>query len=70
MSQHRYSTKSKDGKEVMVTLGYDRPLDYVFCTVTQEGAGTQPAGRRSSTPISVTMKRARTFRTWTSIGLF
>lgn len=40
MSQHRYSTKSKDGKEVMVTLGYDRPLDYVFCTVTQEGAGT------------------------------
>ena len=69
MSQHRYSTKSKDGKEVMVTLGYDRPLDYVFCTVTQEGAGTT-AGRRSSTPISVTLKRARTFRTWTSIGLF
>lgn len=40
MSQHRHSTKSKDGKQVIVTLGYDRPLDYVFCTVMQEGAGT------------------------------
>ena len=40
MSQHRYSTKSKDGKQVIVTLGYDRLLDYVFCTVIQESEGT------------------------------
>lgn len=40
MSQHKYSTQSKDGKQVLVTLGYDRPLDFVFCTVTQEGPGT------------------------------
>lgn len=30
MSQHTFQTTPA----VQVTLGYDRPLDYVFCTVT------------------------------------
>ncbi|MFC5862057.1 hypothetical protein ACFPT7_07115 [Acidicapsa dinghuensis] len=33
MSQHILSTTASRGREVTVTLGYDRPLDYVFCTV-------------------------------------
>lgn len=33
MSQHKHSTVTKDGKRVTITLGYDRPLDYLFCTV-------------------------------------
>lgn len=37
MSQHKHTTTTKDGKQVTVTLGYDRPLDYVFCTVMQDG---------------------------------
>lgn len=36
MSQHKHSTTTKDGKNVTVTLGYDRPLDFVFCTVMQD----------------------------------
>ena len=35
MSQHIYQTAAP----VLVTLGYDRPLDYVFCTImTPSGA--------------------------------
>jgi hypothetical protein len=35
MSQHIYQTTAP----VLVTLGYDRPLDYVFCTImTPSGA--------------------------------
>ena len=30
MSQHTFQTTL----DVQVTLGYDRPLDYVFCTIT------------------------------------
>lgn len=41
MSQHKHSTHCRDGKKVTVTLGYDRPLDYVFCTVIQDGGGMQ-----------------------------
>jgi hypothetical protein len=33
MSQHILSTTTSRGRKVSVTLGYDRPLDYVFCTV-------------------------------------
>lgn len=33
MSQHIFRTKTRDGKDVIVMLGYDRPLDYVFCNV-------------------------------------
>lgn len=40
MSQHKHSTQTQDGKKVTVTLGYDRPLDYVFCTVIQDGGVT------------------------------
>ncbi len=36
MSQHIFETTSAKGKRVTVTMGYDRPLDYVFCTVTAE----------------------------------
>lgn len=39
MSQHRHSAVSQDGSKVTVTLGYDRPLDYVFCTVMQDAQG-------------------------------
>lgn len=43
MSQHQHTTSTKDGKNVVVTLGYDRPLDYVFCTVMQNSDGDQEA---------------------------
>lgn len=33
MSQHVYETKNGDGKAVTVMIGYERRLDYVFCTV-------------------------------------
>ena len=39
MSQHKHSTFSQNGRKVVVTLGYDRPLDYVFCTVMQCAEG-------------------------------
>ncbi len=39
MSQHKHSTIGQDGRKVVVTLGYDRPLDYVFCTVMQNAEG-------------------------------
>jgi len=51
MSRH-YCDTTMDGQAVRVVLGYDRPLDYVFCTVhgedgkivysnlDDEGAGT------------------------------
>ena len=33
MSQHVFRTVDGNGIAVTVTLGYDRPLDFVFCTV-------------------------------------
>ena len=33
MSQHIFETNSAQGAPMTVTMGYDRPLDYVFCTV-------------------------------------
>ena len=33
MSQHIFRTVDGNGIAVTVTLGYDRPLDFVFCTV-------------------------------------
>jgi hypothetical protein len=33
MSQHHFNATIADGRKVTVTMGYDRPLDYVFCTV-------------------------------------
>jgi hypothetical protein len=36
MSQHILTTTMREGRKVTVTLGYDRPLDYVFCTVLDE----------------------------------
>lgn len=33
MSQHILTTTTSRGRKVTVTMGYDRPLDYVFCTV-------------------------------------
>ncbi len=36
MSQPRHRTTTQGGESVLVTIGYDRPLDYVFCTVMQE----------------------------------
>ena len=38
MSQHIYRTAARGGS-VSVTLGYDRPLDYVFCTVIDDDDG-------------------------------
>ena len=33
MSQHIFDTTDSQGNEVTVTMGYDRPLNFVFCTV-------------------------------------
>lgn len=33
MSQHLFETTDANGETVTVTMGYDRRLDYVFCTV-------------------------------------
>jgi len=39
MSQHILTTTTSRGRKVTVTMGYDRPLDYVFCTVTDTDGG-------------------------------
>lgn len=36
MSQHIFKTNNAQGELVTITMGYDRPLDYVFCTVMGE----------------------------------
>src|SRR6266851_10254528 len=36
MSQHLFQSTDTKGEPLTVTLGYDRPLDYVFCTVAAE----------------------------------
>src|SRR3954452_20996070 len=36
MSQHLFAATPLAGKPVTVILGYDRVLNYVFCTVTVE----------------------------------
>lgn len=36
MSQHIYKTTVDGSKKVTITMGYDRPLDYLFCTVLDE----------------------------------
>jgi len=36
MSRHLLRTATLRGDTVLVVLGYDRPLDYVFCTVLRE----------------------------------
>jgi len=33
MSQHVFRTTTGNGDPIKVILGYDRPLDYVFCLV-------------------------------------
>lgn len=43
MSQHKHSTVTTDGKNVTVTMGYDRPLDYVFCIVMLDEVGGDDA---------------------------
>jgi hypothetical protein len=37
MSQHIFNATTADGENVTVTMGYDRPLDFVFCTVIADG---------------------------------
>jgi hypothetical protein len=36
MSQHIFETETREGITVTITVGYDRPLDFVFCTVTTQ----------------------------------
>ncbi len=36
MSQHIFETANPQENRVTVTMGYDHPLDYVFCTVMAE----------------------------------
>lgn len=36
MSQHILHTVDRKGRRVVVTMGYDRPLNYVFCTIFTE----------------------------------
>jgi hypothetical protein len=33
LSQHIFETTDSQGNDLTVTMGYDRPLDFVFCTV-------------------------------------
>jgi hypothetical protein len=40
MSQHTFQTRNAKGEPVTVTVGYDRPLNYVFCTVTAQDGET------------------------------
>lgn len=54
MSRHTFRLRDGDDKIVTVVLGYDRPLDYVFCTVTRKGEEDSPiytnfADRRAGT---------------------
>ena len=42
MSRHRFRTHDSEARIVTVTLGYDRPLNYVFCTVFREGEEDSP----------------------------
>jgi hypothetical protein len=38
MSQHIFEATDAEGGRLTVTMGYDRPLDYVFCTImTDDG---------------------------------
>lgn len=39
MSQHLLATTRQNGEEVVVMVGYDRPLDYVHCLVTNAESG-------------------------------
>lgn len=41
MSQHFFATKRQD-QEIIVLLGFDRPLGHVFMVVTPEGKPDQP----------------------------
>jgi hypothetical protein len=36
MSQHIFETTNAEKERLTVTMGYDRPLNYVFCTVMTE----------------------------------
>lgn len=54
MSRHTFRLRDGDDKTVTVVLGYDRPLNYVFCTVTRKGEEDRPiytnlADRRAGT---------------------
>ena len=42
MSRHEFRLHDGDDKTVTVTLGYDRPLNYTFCTVIREGDEDSP----------------------------
>ena len=39
MSQHSFKAVTNDGQKVYVLMGYDRPLNYVFCVVNTEEGG-------------------------------
>ncbi|GGG87118.1 hypothetical protein [Edaphobacter dinghuensis] len=36
MSQHIFHAVDRKRRKVTVTMGYDRPLNYVFCTICSE----------------------------------
>lgn len=42
MSKHAIRLRDGEGNVVEVVLGYDRPLNYVFCTVMREGEEDAP----------------------------
>ena len=42
MSRHVFRLSGTDEKPITVTLGYDRPLNYVFCTVVREAEEDAP----------------------------
>jgi hypothetical protein len=42
MSRHEFRFHDSDERTVTATLGYDRPLNYIFCTVVREGEEDSP----------------------------
>lgn len=42
MSRHQFRIYDSEAKILTVTLGYDRPLNCVFCTVFREGEEDSP----------------------------
>ncbi len=57
MSRHSFRFRDEDDKIVSVVLGYDRPLDYVFCTVFREGEGGSPIYTNLADPEAGTHQR-------------
>ncbi len=57
MSRYSFRLHDDDDKVLTVVLGYDRPLNYVFCTVTREGEEDRPIYTNLADPGAGTHQR-------------